>query len=137
MYQINKILLKNGIREMISENEESFKNNITQVLAIKLNDSMTIVREEISKNILQTESYTQESKNIKNFIDFVESFKGGKFVCKDGSNINITENDVEKLKNLFESLNSENREKMTQELFNDSSSFKQHVEFAKNTKELI
>lgn len=137
MYQINKILLKNGIREMISENEESFKNNITQVLAIKLNDSMTIVREEISKNILQTESYTQESKNIKNFINFVESFKGGKFVCQDDSNINITENDVKKLKSLFESLNPTNREKMTEELFNNASSLKQHIEFAKNTKELI
>lgn len=137
MYNTNKILLKNGIFEMLSENEENFKNSIAQVLAIKLNDSMTLVREEVSKNLLNSEAYTTDSQNIKHFVEFVESQVSGKFICQDGSNINITENDVEKLKNLFESLNPENREKMAKDVFKTSTSFRQHVEFAKNTKELL
>lgn len=137
MYDTNKILIKNGIREIISENEETFKNSISQALAMKLNTSIQTVRNEISKNILQNESCTKESEDITNFINVVESLVPGKFICKDGSNINITENDIIKIKNLFESLNPENRQKMAQEIFKSSIVIKNHLDFAQKSKELI
>jgi hypothetical protein len=66
----------------------------------------------------------------------MENFEGGKVILKDNSVINITENEKELVKNLFESLNSENRKKMTQEIFNNTTTFKQHIKFAQETRKL-
>jgi hypothetical protein len=59
---IAKTLLKNGIKEMISENEEYFKQNIEQALAVKLNDSIASVREEVSNRLFEKTETTDEGK---------------------------------------------------------------------------
>lgn len=133
---ISKTLLKNGIKEMLSENEAYFKQNIEQALAVKLNESIFSVREEVSNRLFENEESTEETPELQKFIHFMENFEGGKVILKDHSVINITENEKELVKNLFESLNSENRKRMTQEIFNNTKAFKQHIKFAQETRKL-
>jgi len=133
---ISKTLLKNGIKEMLSENEAYFKQNIEQALAVKLNESIFSVREEVSNRLFENEQSTEETADLQKFIHFMENFEGGKVILKDNSVINITENEKELVKNLFESLNSENRKRMTQEIFNNTTTFKQHIKFAQETRKL-
>ncbi len=121
---------------MLTENEEHFKQNIEQVLSIKLNDSIHAVRQEVSEKLFENSIETSNSNELNEFVNFIEKFTEGKYSLKDGSIINITENEKELIKNLFESLNAKNRSKMIQEIFNSGSVFKQHLEFAQQTRNL-
>ena len=133
---ISRTLLKNGIKEMISENEEYFKQNIEQALAVKLNDSIFAVRQEVANRLFEETQDTKPSEQLEEFVNFVEKFKPGKFSFKDGSVLNITEKEKELLKDLFENLNAKNRDQMLNEIFANSLNFKQHIEFAQQTRKL-
>ena len=133
---ISRTLLKNGIKEMISENEEYFKQNIEQALAVKLNDSIFAVRQEVANRLFEETQDTKPSEQLQEFVNFVETFKPGKFSFKDGSVLNITEKEKELLKDLFENLNAKNRDQMLNEIFASSLNFKQHIEFAQQTRKL-
>lgn len=133
---ISRTLLKNGIKEMISENEGYFKQNIEQALAVKLNDSIFAVRQEVANRLFEEDNNTNNSKELLEFVDFVEKFKPGKFSFKDGSVLNITENEKELIKELFETLSAANRDRMLHEIFENSLNFKQHIEFAQQTRKL-
>jgi len=138
MEPVTKILLKNGINEMIRENELYFKENITQTLAIKLNSAINEAKNSFyNQMLLPKQQKTKDTKSLKVFVSFLESFKPGKFKFKDDSVINITEADIESIKKLFENLNSKNREKMVKEIFENPTIFKQHIEFSKSTKGLL
>ena len=133
---ISRTLLKNGIKEMISENEEYFKQNIEQALAVKLNDSIFAVRQEVANRLFEETQDTKASEQLEEFVNFVETFKPGKFSFKDGSVLNITEKEKELLKDLFENLNAKNRDQMLNEIFANSLNFKQHIEFAQQIRKL-
>lgn len=138
MQPVTKILLKNGISEMLREDEQYFKQNIIEALSIKLNDCIMETRKDICKKLLSTEAkLTEDNQMIRGFVSFLESFKPGKFKFKDESIINITESDIENIKALFEKLNGSNRLRMVNEVFQSSSNFKQHIEFSKSTKGII
>ena len=133
---ISRTLLKNGIKEMISENEEYFKQNIEQALAVKLNDSIFAVRQEVANRLFEETQDTKASEQLEEFVNFVETFKPGKFSFKDGSVLNITEKEKELLKDLFQNLNAKNRDQMLTEIFANSLNFKQHIEFAQQIRKL-
>ena len=133
---ISKTLLKNGIKEILSENDNYFKTNIEQALAVKLNDSISSVREEVCSRLFEDTETIQSSSNLSEFINFIQSFKAGNFIFEDGSVINITENEKELVKNLFENLNTKNKNLMVNQLFTNSTTFKQHIEFAQQTRKL-
>jgi len=133
---IARTLLKNGIKEIISENEEYFKQNIEQALAVKLNDSIFAVRQEVANRLFEETQDTKPSEQLQEFVNFIETFKPGKFSFKDGSVLNITEKEKELVKDLFENLNAKNRDQMINEIFNSTLNFKQHIEFAQQTRKL-
>lgn len=133
---ITQILLKNGIKEMLSENEEHFKQNIEQALAVKLNDSIAEVRHSVSNRLFENESLTSSDKNLNEFVSFIQNFKPGKYTFKDSTNLNITDKEMVLVKNLFESLSPKNRINMSKEVLSSLKNFRQHVEFAERTKEL-
>jgi hypothetical protein len=137
MESLTKILLKNGVRGMLSENESYFKENIVQTLSFKLNASIQEATLALSENLLVSESTTPETQSLKNFVIFLESFKPGKFKFKDDSIINITESDIESIKKLFEGLNTKNRLQLTKDIFKNPTEFKQHIEFSKSAKGLL
>lgn len=133
---ITQILLKNGIKEMLSENESHFKQNIEQALAVKLNDSIAEVRHSVSNRLFENESLTSNDKDLQEFVTFIQNFKPGKYTFKDSTNLNITEKEMVLVKNLFESLSPKNRINMSKEVLGSLKNFRQHVEFAERTKEL-
>jgi hypothetical protein len=134
MESINKTLLKNGIRGMISENEGYFKENVIKTLSYKLNESLKEVRHAIGQSVFMEEDITKNTKEVQNLVNFCESFKPGKYKFKDDFVLNITESDIENVKWLFEHLGSDARQKMAGNLFKSPSDFKQHVEFSKSIK---
>jgi len=137
MENVTTLLLKHGIEGLISENEDFFKQNITQALAMKLNESVIETKKMVVKNLLIKESFSNNTPELQEFVNFVDKFRSGSYTFKNGSSINITESEISSLKELFESLNPINRQKMVQEIFVDSSSFKQHLNFSQKVKHLI
>ena len=137
MQNITALLLKNGIEGLMVKNENHFRQNINHALALKLNESFSEIKENVSKKLLYVEKQTANTPELKEFIEFVQNFIPGNYKFKNGSSINITEYDMKLLTNLFESLNPHNRQMMVSEIFNDGSKFKQHLTFSQKVKQLL
>ena len=134
---ITSLLLKHGIEGLINENENYFKQNIQQALAIKINESFAEIKENAAKHLLYDNQITEDTKELTEFLNFVNNFSSKTYKFKNGFNINITESDVSMLKNLFESLNPTNRQTMVSEIFNDGEVFKQYLKFAQKAQRLL
>jgi len=135
MTDISYKLLKNGIQALLEREEDYFKKNIVQSLSIKLNDAISDVLEETNKNLFLTHESIENSKDLQYFLNILES--KDKLHLKDGSIINITENDITSLKRLFDNLNTESRKQMVTTIFESSSNFKQHIDFYNTAKGLF
>jgi hypothetical protein len=136
MENTTSLILKHGIEGLLEENENYFRANITQALAIKLNESFEEIKETVSKNLLFVETKTNLSEELNTFLEFVKDFKPGNYKFKNGSSINITESDMNLLTNLFEALNPQNRQIMVSEIFTDGAKFKQHLTFSQKVNKL-
>lgn len=132
-----RLLLQNGIKSMLVEEDADFQQNITQALALKLNDSISTIKKAVSEKIFEKSESTESSLELNEFLEFINSFKEGKYTFQDGSNININESQIESIKKLFESLNSTNRQLMVCEIFKSPATFKQHLDFATSTKGML
>lgn len=135
MTDISYKLLKNGIQALLEREEDYFKKNIVQSLSIKLNDAISGVLEETNKNLFLTHESIGDSKDLQYFLNILEN--KDKVQLKDGSIINITENDTKSLKRLFDNLNTESRKQMITSIFESSSNFKQHIDFYNTAKGLF
>lgn len=132
MNNISRKLLKNGINALLEQKETYFKKNVIKSLSIKLNDAITDVLNETNKNLLHSSKSLKNSKELQTFLTILE--KKEKIILKDNSIINITENEAYALKELFEHLNTENRQKMIETVFDSSNNYNQHIEFYNNAK---
>jgi len=132
MNNISRKLLKNGIQALLEQKETYFKKNIIKSLSIKLNDAITDVLTETNKNLLHSSKSLKNSKELQTFLTILE--KKEKIILKDNSIININENEAYALKELFEHLNTENRQKMIETVFDSSNNYNQHIEFYNNAK---
>ena len=137
MSNLNRILLKNGLMGLAGLNEDHFKTNVIHTLAFKLNSSIDEIYKNASKHLLNGYIPTPETDELKEFINFINTFKEGKYQFKNNSLLNITESDINAIKNLFETLSVKNRQKMAVEIFEDCTSFKHHVDFYNHTKGLL
>lgn len=137
MQNTTHLLLKHGLKYLVLENQDLFKQNITQALAIKLHESFGEIKKDVCQNLLLSAENTEASEDLNEFVNFLEKFTPGTYKFKNGSSINISESDVKSLKCLFESLSSENRSKMVSEILNDGTAFKQHVMFSQKVKNLL
>lgn len=135
MTDISYKLLKNGIQALLEREEDYFKKNIVQSLSIKLNDAISNVLEETNKNLFLTHESIEDSKDLQYFLNILEN--KDKVQLKDGSIINITENDTKSLKRLFDNLNTESRKQMITSIFQSSNNFKQHIDFYNTAKGLF
>lgn len=133
----NNLLLKHGLQSLIAENDHAFKQKISQALALKLSNSFQEIKENVSKKLLMQSVITESTPELNEFLLFIENFEPGNHTFKNGSIINISESDVEHLKELFESLSPKNRQKMVTDIFDSGITFKQHVEFSQKVKQLI
>ena len=137
MQNVTKLLLKHGVEGLISENEDFFRQNITQALALKLNESVKEIRKNVSEKLLFNDTYTTESGELSEFLNFIDNFKPGIYNFKNGSSINITESNIDDLQELFECLNPQNRQKMVSEIFTDAITFKQHLNLFQKAKQVL
>lgn len=137
MQNITALLLKNGIEGLMVKNENHFRQNINHALALKLNESFSEIKENVSKKLLYVETQTANTPELKEFLEFVQNFNPGNYKFKNGFSINITESDMKLLTNLFESLSPGNRQIMVSEIFTDGNKFKQHITFSQKVKQLI
>lgn len=137
MSNITKTLLKNGVSGLVDHEDEYFKQNMCQALALKLNESMEDAYKDSVSMLFVKNTITEESNQLKEFIEFIENFQPGKFELKNKSVINITESDITAIKNLFDALDSKNRHIMINEIFEDPSKFKRNLDFYNNIKGLI
>lgn len=138
MYNITKTLLKHGVEGIISENEDFFKQNIEQALAIKLNETVKEIKNDFNqKTLVGIYNESQETQELKEFLDFLDDNTNKTLNFKNGSSINITEANKQDLIRLFESLNLKNRQMMVSEIFKDAQTFKNHLEFSQKVKVLI
>ena len=137
MNNVTKTLLKNGIKGLAGLEENYFKQNIIHALSFKLNESIFDLYKECSKQLLYDTKSTQNTIELKEFIDFINNFQPGKYQFKNNSLLNITDSEIKAIKNLFEALNTNNRQKMVAEIFTDSETFKNHVNFYSQAQGLL
>lgn len=135
MTDISYKLLKNGIQALLEREEDYFKKNIVQSLSIKLNDAISNVLEETNKNLFLTHESIEDSKDLQYFLNILEN--KDKVYLKDGSIINITENETKSLKRLFDNLNTASRKEMIATIFESSNNFQQHIDFYNTAKGLF
>ena len=98
---------------------------------------MKEIRENVSEKLLFNDTYTTESGELSEFLNFIDNFKPGIYNFKNGSSINITESNIDDLQELFECLNPQNRQKMVSEIFTDAITFKQHLNFFQKAKQVL
>jgi hypothetical protein len=137
MIPTTKLLLKHGVRSLLAENNNFFKQNIIQTLAIKLDKTVKESKNLVERKLFQRDTITENTEELKEFLDFIDNFKGGVYNFKNGSSINITESEIQSLKQLFESLNPQNRQKMISEIFEDGIKFKEHINFSQKVMKLL
>ncbi len=135
MNDISYKLIKNGLQALTEQEDGYFKKNIVQSLSIKLNRAIKDVYGETKKNLMLKEELSKSTKELNAFLTILE--KKEKIQLKNNSIINITDNDADALKELFEHLNPDNRQKMVESVFNSVASFRQHVEFYHKAKGLF
>lgn len=136
-----KHLIKKGVEELIEDNQEFFKQNLIYALSMKMNESVEATRTDIQNKIFKPAfKETELTEDVKNFINFLNGYKNektDKILLKNNSVININESEIKALQMLFEGLNPKNRQKMAETIFNDQETFKQHINFYKDTESLI
>lgn len=140
MTDLSSIILKSGISSLIYENEESFKKSLINSLSFKLNEALKEVQHSFASKILVSEETTVVNKDIKTLLEFIDSYESNSnnsLNFKNGSTINIKENEIEKIKFLFNSLNPKNRELMAKELLEDYAGFKRSMEFYDKAQRII
>lgn len=135
MTDISNKLIKNGVNALLEQEDSYFKKNLVQSLSIKLENAISEVILENRKNLLFREETMENSKELKTFLDVLES--AGKIQLKDGSIINITESEINSLKDLFNNLGTKSRKLMVETVFDSFSSLKQHLDFYQTSKGLF
>lgn len=130
------------IESLIEGDEDLFKQGLNQELNLRKEDfckflSIKIFESMQEKIVAKEIDLTEE---VKNFISILEQFKDQKSVkiqFKNKSIINISENEISPIKQLFDHLNAENQKLLAQNLFESPQHFKQTIEFAKKVKGLF
>lgn len=140
MMDVSSIILKSGINSLIYESDESFKKSLINSLSFKLNEAVKEIQKDFSSKLFISKDETVVNEDISLFLNFVENYnsKTNKSLkLKNGSTINISENDLTKIKVLFNSLNSKNRQTMVKELLESQTGLKRTLEFYEKSKKVI
>ncbi len=140
MKNISNTLLKNGLQNLIYEDDEAFKKSLTDTLSLKLNDAIADVEKSFKSEMMYETEKFEESDDVKNFIKFIENYDpklNNSLVLKDNCKIHIKENEFDAIKKLFDSLNPKNRKTLVETSLKSVSSFKQNVDFYLNARKTL
>jgi hypothetical protein len=140
MKDLSNIVLKNGIQSLIYESEEAFQKSLVNTLSFKLNEAINEAKNSFAQNLLVTKEETQDTKEIQYFANFVENYdpvNNYSLKLKNNNSINIKEQELEILKEVFNALNSKNRQTMVSILLTDEWGIKKTISFYKKAKEIL
>lgn len=140
MNDLSNIILKSGINSLIYESDEAFKKSLINSLSFKLNEAIKESQNCFSEKLLFSEEMTDVDSSVKTLIEFVENYDPKTnflFKFKNGTTINISENDMSKIKFLFNNLNPDNRKKMAIEITESISGLKRTMQFYEKAKRVI
>jgi endo-beta-N-acetylglucosaminidase D len=139
MKNLSSLLLKNGIKTLIEQEESSFKKTLTDCLSLKLNDAINDIHESVKEKMFESKENTEASVDLTYFASFVENYDSkisNRLKLKNQSYININESDFDCLVELFNSLSAKNRKTMIQEVLENPTKLKQHIDFYNKLKGL-
>lgn len=137
MKNLSSLLLKNGIKTLIEQEESSFKKTLTDCLSLKLNDAINDIHSSFREKIFENKEETEQSIDLNYFASFVENYDpltSNRLKLKNQSYININESDFDCLVELFNSLSAKNRKIMIQEVLESPTKLKQNIDFYKKIK---
>lgn len=130
------------IESLIEGDDDLFQQGLNQELSIRKEDVCKFLSVKIFE-AMQDKIVSKEidlTEDVKYFISLLEDFERQKTVkiqFKNKSIINISENEILPVRQLFDNLNSENQKLLAQNLFESPQHFKQTIEFAKKVKGLF
>jgi hypothetical protein len=133
-------ILSNGIKQLLSEDDNAFKKGMSQCLSLKLNSAIEEINQAVAEKLFENFESTPQSNELKYFVNFVKNYDpktNFKLKLKNQSVINISESDMDSLKNLFESLSSQNRDKMVKDILESPYRLKQNISFYQKAKKLL
>lgn len=140
MNDLSTIILKSGLNSMLYESEDMFKKSLVNCLSFKLNEALKEASHTTASTILFKEEKTKITDDIKTLIDFFENYDSKtnfSLSLKNNTSINIQEQNLVKLKELFNSLNPQNREVMAKTLLENANGLKKTLNFYENAKRII
>jgi hypothetical protein len=140
MNETSTILLKKSFESLIQNNDDQFKKSLSIALSMKLNENIEYLRIHTQKKLFEPVfKFTPKSQEIKNFVEFLESYdplNPSKIKLKNESVINITEKELKDIKILFDQLSPKNRTLMVESIFESKANLDQHLEFCQKVKVL-
>jgi hypothetical protein len=130
------------IESLIEGDEDLFQQGLNQELSLRKEDFCKFLSIKIFESMQEkiVEKEINLTEEVKDFISLLEQFKDKKTLkiqFKNKSIINISENEISPVKQLFDNLNSENQKLLARNLFESPQHFKQATEFAKKVKGLF
>ena len=137
MNNLPNLILKNGIKNLLEENDSSFKKSLVDCLSIKLNTAIKEVESEFKTKIFESKEETKATPEILEFANFVENYnskRNNRLKLKNQSYINISEQELKSLVGLFECLSASNRQKMLEEILESPAKLKSNIEFYEKAK---
>lgn len=137
MKKLTSNIIANGIRSLLQENDAAFKKSLVNCLSLKLNESIKESEREFAVNLLKSKNKLPESVDLKYFMEFLENYDSianNKLKLKNQTVININESELSDLKDLFDCLNSKNRQIMISEILESPQKLKQNLNFYRKAK---
>ena len=134
------LILQSGINDLIKENDSAFKKSLINSLSLKLNEAIKEVETEFKSKIMLSSDNTDLSPEIKEFINFVENYDSklkNKLKLKNGTFININENDFKNLKEMFDTLNNKNKNIFVKEITESPAKLKNNLDFYKKAQRVL
>jgi hypothetical protein len=137
MNELSSLILKQGIKDLLLEEDSAFKKSLTDCLSLKLNYALSEVNEQLHNNFFNKTEITESNEDLNYFIEFIEKYDSkfnNRLKLKNESYININESDFEALTKLFDSLSPKNRKFMLEEILQTPHKLKKHLEFYRNAQ---
>lgn len=137
MKNIENIILRNGIKTLMEEDDSSFKKSLVRCLSLKLNTAIKDTQNNFTKRLFENKKSTVVSPDIQYFVNFVENYDpktNNRLKLKNHSYININESELKILTHLFDSLSPKNKELLASEILESPANIRKNIEFYHKAK---
>ena len=74
MKDLSNTLLKNGLQNLIYDDEQAFKKSLTDTLSLKLNEAISEVEKSFKSEMMHHKETTSVSDDMNYFIKFLENY---------------------------------------------------------------